>query len=108
SSQRRVLPSMSVKRKVTVPLGRSLIAGLFQCVGDSLLHGHGFTLDPRRREGFLAERLPRRAHLALTFVSLVCPERSTEGFAPRRCRSPAARRSLPVPAPRSRQSGEAL
>src|SRR5919201_47452 len=55
SSQSLVLPSMSVKRKVTVPVGRSGISDLFQRVGDGLLQAHRPALRPRCCEALVPQ-----------------------------------------------------
>src|SRR5215210_4003215 len=60
-----VLPSMSVKRKATVPEGRLVTSSLLQGVCNSLLHTHGTPISIRRRNWLVLQPLAQGGHRPL-------------------------------------------
>jgi hypothetical protein len=89
-----VLPSRSVNRKATVPVGRSarsaIAAVLLQRVGDGLLQGHGLARGPGGGEGGVAQPGAEGLGGLGEARALVC----AGGRGPRRIAPPGAIRTV--------------
>src|SRR6266542_5158802 len=84
-SQRRVLPSISVKRKVTVPVGSSGIVRAPQRIANSLRQRHRPALRPRGGERFFAQGSADGTQLTLIASTVGRWEGGVDGL-PQGCR----------------------
>src|SRR5215211_5148473 len=93
-SQSLVEPSMSVKRKVTVPVGGLGTVAFLQGVSDGLLDGHRPPLLPRFGPGCFVH--PDTCGVQVRFVqrAIDVPQLGSCGFAPRLSGTPQPRRPL--------------